>query len=142
VRRSFARRAVPTNVALVEPIPYALFVAALERCDLVLTDSGGVLEEATVLGKPVLIARERTERPEAVDAGIARVVGTERGAIEAAAAEAITELGAATPPAPLGIFGDGRAGVRTVEWLRWRYGLRPDRPAPFVARPPATRSKR
>jgi UDP-N-acetylglucosamine 2-epimerase (non-hydrolysing) len=134
VRRSFALQAPPENVLLVEPLPYAPFIAALERSDLVLTDSGGVLEEATVLGKPVLIARERTERPEAVAAGAAEVVGVGREGIVAALAGAL-----ARPAPPAGavgadVFGDGRAGERTVEWLRWRYGLRGTPPDPFAPR--------
>jgi UDP-N-acetylglucosamine 2-epimerase (non-hydrolysing) len=132
VRRSFARRRPAENVLLVEPLGYAQFIAALQRADLVLTDSGGVLEEATVLGKRVLIMRERTERPEAVAAEIARVVGVSRAGIVSAAAGALEELRLGVHPNGQGVFGDGRAGERTVRWLRWRHGLDAIRPAPFT----------
>lgn len=64
------------NVARVEPLDYPHFIRALELCDVVLSDSGGVQEEAPALGKPVLVMRETTERPEGVSAGTARLVGT------------------------------------------------------------------
>jgi UDP-N-acetylglucosamine 2-epimerase (non-hydrolysing) len=69
------------NVHLLAPLPYLPFVALLDRAELVLTDSGGVQEEAPSLGKPVLVMRDTTERPEAVDAGVVRLVGTEFDAI-------------------------------------------------------------
>jgi UDP-N-acetylglucosamine 2-epimerase (non-hydrolysing) len=66
-----------SNVHLIEPQDYLRFVWMLDRCSIVLTDSGGVQEEAPSLGKPVLVMREVTERPEAVEAGVARLVGTD-----------------------------------------------------------------
>lgn len=69
------------NVALIDPLDYPNFVALLDRCEIVLTDSGGVQEEAPSLGKPVLVMRETTERPEGVAAGTARLVGTDRARI-------------------------------------------------------------
>lgn len=69
------------NVALIDPLDYPHFVALLNWCDIVLTDSGGVQEEAPSLGKPVLVMRETTERPEGVTAGTARLVGTDRARI-------------------------------------------------------------
>src|SRR5690606_32527681 len=69
------------NVALVEPLDYPDFVALLDACYLVLTDSGGVQEEAPALGKPVLVMRETTERPEGVAVGTARLVGTDASRI-------------------------------------------------------------
>jgi UDP-N-acetylglucosamine 2-epimerase (non-hydrolysing) len=66
------------NIFLIEPQEYAPFVWLMDRADLILTDSGGVQEEAPSLGKPVLVMRELTERPEAVDAGTVRLVGTDR----------------------------------------------------------------
>jgi UDP-N-acetylglucosamine 2-epimerase (non-hydrolysing) len=66
-----------SNVHLVEPLPYVPFVELMRRAHLLLTDSGGIQEEAPSLGKPVLVMREKTERPEAVDAGTARLVGTD-----------------------------------------------------------------
>ena len=69
------------NVAMIEPLDYPHFVRLLDLCHLVLTDSGGVQEEAPSLGKPVLVMRETTERPEGVAAGTAKLVGTDRGRI-------------------------------------------------------------
>lgn len=71
------------NVHLIEPLDYLLFVRLMERAHVILTDSGGVQEEAPSLGKPVLVMRDVTERPEAVAAGTVRLVGTEAGRIEA-----------------------------------------------------------
>lgn len=67
-----------SNVHLIDPLEYPAFVALLNACHLVLTDSGGVQEEAPGLGKPVLVMRDTTERPEGVEAGTARLVGTDR----------------------------------------------------------------
>ena len=64
------------NVTLCEPLGYAEFIGAMRACHFVISDSGGVQEEAPALGKPVLVLRETTERPEAVDANVARVIGT------------------------------------------------------------------
>jgi UDP-N-acetylglucosamine 2-epimerase (non-hydrolysing) len=69
------------NIVLCEPLGYVEFVDLLRRCRLVLTDSGGVQEEAPSFGKPALVLREQTERPEAVDAGTARLVGTDEDVI-------------------------------------------------------------
>ena len=69
------------NVAMIEPLDYPHFVRLLDLCTLVLTDSGGVQEEAPSLGKPVLVMRETTERPEGVEAGTAKLVGTDRALI-------------------------------------------------------------
>jgi len=66
-----------SNVQLLDPLDYVPFVDLMRRCHLILTDSGGVQEEAPSLGKPVLVMREKTERPEAVDAGTSRLVGTD-----------------------------------------------------------------
>jgi UDP-N-acetylglucosamine 2-epimerase (non-hydrolysing) len=66
------------NVHLIDPCDYASFISLLDRSCLVLTDSGGIQEEAPSLGKPVLVMRDTTERPEAIEAGVARLVGTDR----------------------------------------------------------------
>lgn len=73
------------NIALVEPLDYVSFVDLARRAYLILTDSGGVQEEAPSLGKPILVLRDKTERPEAVEAGTATLVGTDVGKIMAAA---------------------------------------------------------
>jgi len=69
------------NLHLIQPLPYFHFVALMDRAHLILTDSGGIQEEAPSLGKPVLVMRDTTERPEAVRAGTARLVGTKRATI-------------------------------------------------------------
>ena len=76
-RRSPSRSRGLDNVLLTEPLGYATFARLLARCHLVITDSGGIQEEAPSLGKPVLVARETTERTEGVDAGTLRLVGTD-----------------------------------------------------------------
>ena len=73
------------NVVLLEPLPYVPFVDLMRRSRLIITDSGGIQEEAPSLGKPVLVLREKTERPEAVDAGTVVLVGTDEGSIVRAA---------------------------------------------------------
>jgi len=101
------------NVALVEPLDYPDFVALLDACHLVLTDSGGVQEEAPSLGKPVLVLRETTERPEGIAAGTARLVGTDRARIVAETAALLDDRAAyeamARAHSP---FGDGQAAGR------------------------------
>lgn len=79
------------NVLLIKPQDYLPFVYLMSRAHLVLTDSGGMQEEAPSLGKPVLVMRDATERPEAVEAGTARLVGTDRARIVAAAAELLDD---------------------------------------------------
>jgi UDP-N-acetylglucosamine 2-epimerase len=78
-------------VTLTEPLGYLDFTASLANADLVLTDSGGVQEEAPSLGKPVLVLRETTERPEAIEAGVARLVGTNPDAVHQAAAQLLDD---------------------------------------------------
>jgi UDP-N-acetylglucosamine 2-epimerase len=69
------------NVTLIEPMDYVPFVDLMRRAYLILTDSGGIQEEGPSLGKPVLVLREKTERPEAVEAGTVKLVGTDTGRI-------------------------------------------------------------
>lgn len=68
-----------TQTHLVEPLDYLPFVYLMKRSDIIITDSGGVQEEAPSLGKPVIVTRDITERPEAVDAGTVKLVGTDKG---------------------------------------------------------------
>jgi UDP-N-acetylglucosamine 2-epimerase (non-hydrolysing) len=106
------------GVHLREPLDYLSIVRELDACDLVLSDSGGLQEEAPALGKPVLILRQDTERPEAVEAGVARLVGTRPSAIVAAVAalldDPVTYAAMARTSSP---FGDGRASHRVVDAL-------------------------
>lgn len=95
------------------PLDYPHFVRALAQCDLVLTDSGGVQEEAPALGKPVLVMRNTTERPEGVAAGTARLVGTDADRIVAEVARLLDDPAAYTAMARAhSPFGDGRAADR------------------------------
>ncbi|MGB3518312.1 MAG: UDP-N-acetylglucosamine 2-epimerase (non-hydrolyzing) [Elainellaceae cyanobacterium] len=100
---------------LTEPLDYAQLVGAIQRCHLLLTDSGGLQEEAPSLGKPVLVLRDTTERPEAIAAGTAKLIGTDTQAIVAAATHLLTDDHAyqamATAVNP---FGDGHASERIL----------------------------
>jgi UDP-N-acetylglucosamine 2-epimerase (non-hydrolysing) len=104
------------RVHLVPPLDYRSFVWLLSQACLVLTDSGGIQEEAPSLGVPVLVLRDVTERPEAVEAGTARLVGTAADAIVSQASELLTDPAAydamAGAPNP---YGDGRARVRIAD---------------------------
>lgn len=108
-----------SNVHLIEPLSYLPFVALMNRSTVVLTDSGGVQEEAPSLGKPVLVMRDTTERPEAVGAGTVRLVGTDRETIIdnvsrlLADDEAYAAMANAVNP-----YGDGKACQRIVAALR------------------------
>jgi UDP-N-acetylglucosamine 2-epimerase (non-hydrolysing) len=106
------------NVALVAPLDYPHFVRLLGIADLLLTDSGGVQEEAPALGKPVLVMRETTERPEGVAAGTARLVGTDPDRIVAEAEWLLDDPAAYAAMARAhNPFGDGRSAARIVELL-------------------------
>ena len=112
------------GVHMCAPVDYLSFVQLLDSCDVVLTDSGGVQEEAPALGKPVLVLRETTERPEAVEAGVARLVGTDATAIAGAAARLLDDpLAYAAMAHPESPFGDGRARFRIVRALADRPAL-------------------
>jgi len=106
------------RVSLVAPMGYAEFARALAGCRIVLSDSGGIQEEGPSLGKTVLVARETTERPEALASGKNRLVGRDRERVARALAEAWAEEPYAGPlPAP-NPYGDGQAGERIAEILR------------------------
>jgi UDP-N-acetylglucosamine 2-epimerase (non-hydrolysing) len=112
------------NVHVVEPLTYADFSRVLHRSALVLTDSGGVQEEAPSLGKPVLVLRDTTERPEAITAGVARLVGSDRDRIVAAVRGLLHDpdeyAAMATAVSP---YGDGRAAARTSAAIARFLGL-------------------
>jgi UDP-N-acetylglucosamine 2-epimerase (non-hydrolysing) len=106
------------GIHLCDPLDYLSLVHVLDSCDLVLTDSGGLQEEGPTLGKPVLVLRDTTERPEAVAAGVARLVGTETAAVYDAAARLLDDpVAYAAMAHPENPFGDGRASSRIVEAL-------------------------
>jgi len=106
------------NVALIEPLDYLHFARLLDISTLMLTDSGGVQEEAPALGKPVLVMRETTERPEGIEAGTARLVGTDADCIVAETERLLDDDGAYAAMARAhNPFGDGRSAVRIANLL-------------------------
>jgi UDP-N-acetylglucosamine 2-epimerase (non-hydrolysing) len=106
-------------VAILPPQPYATFVALMRRARAVLTDSGGVQEEAPVLGVPVVVLRAETDRPEAVVAGNAIVTGADPAKIHEACERL---LGVEAPRSETSPFGDGRAAERIAAALDAWYG--------------------
>ena len=120
------------RVAVTEPLDYPDLVAVLRRSTLVLSDSGGIQEEAPSLGVPVLVLREVTERMEAVEAGCALLLGTDRDLIVATATRLLRDD--ATRLAMTGRgnpFGDGAAARRSAAAIAWLLGLAPERPVEF-----------
>lgn len=116
------------GVVLVEPIDYAEMVAAVRDSTFVLTDSGGLQEEAPCLGKPVLVMREETERPEGLEAGTLELVGHDPAVIVQAAQRLLTdETAYAAMARAANPYGDGHASARIVAWLlaRLRGGAYP-----------------
>ncbi|MFI4862260.1 MAG: non-hydrolyzing UDP-N-acetylglucosamine 2-epimerase [Phycisphaerales bacterium JB063] len=109
------------NLLLTGPKDYRLFVALLRGCEVVLTDSGGVQEEAPSLGKPVLVMRETTERPEGVAAGAVALVGADRGRIVAGVAHLLENADARAGMSGVqNPYGDGRASQRIAEAIHQR----------------------
>lgn len=106
------------NIILTQPADYLPFIWLMDQSDLVLTDSGGIQEEAPSLGKPVVVTRDVTERPEAVEAGTVKLVGTDRDKIESTIEQILTDdnlyksMSRAHNP-----YGDGNASTRIVEVL-------------------------
>lgn len=106
------------NVALIEPLDYPHFARLIDIADLMLTDSGGVQEEAPALGKPVLVMRETTERPEGIVAGTAKLVGTNADVIVAEAEKLLDDEGAYSAMARAhNPFGDGKTAQRVCDLL-------------------------
>jgi UDP-N-acetylglucosamine 2-epimerase (non-hydrolysing) len=106
------------RIHLLEPLRYEQFAHLMAHAYLILTDSGGIQEEAPVLGKPTLVMRETTERPEAIEAGTARLVGTNRQRIVAEAERLLYDQESYRAMAQVGSpFGDGRAAERIVDIL-------------------------
>ena len=135
------------RIHLTEPLDYITFVSLLRRCFLVLTDSGGIQEEAPSFRKPVLVLRRVTERPEASEFGLARIIGMSREAIVRETErlltdkEAYLDMSAGENP-----YGDGRAAERILEAItRWHQGkmplLEPEKEFKLPPRPPLRRRK-
>lgn len=105
------------NVRLLPPVEYGDLVWLLDRAELVLTDSGGIQEEAATLGKPLLVLREVTERPEIVEAGAGLLVGTDAQRIEAEGHRLLADAAARAAFRPRALFGDGQAAPRIAAAL-------------------------
>ena len=120
-----------TNVIVTEPVSYAHFGRLMRRAEVLLTDSGGVQEEGPSLGKPVLVMRETTERPDAVTAGTAKLVGTDPRVIVDEVSRLLTDPAAHAAMAnAINPYGDGRAAQRSVQAIRHYFG-RGERPEEF-----------
>lgn len=121
------------RVVLAEPPDYVTFVNLMKRSHIIITDSGGIQEEAPALNKPVLVVRETSERPEGLATGALRLVGTDTDAIVAAAERLLTDDGEyqrmAGAPNP---YGDGQAAVRICDALEHFLGLSDSRPTDFA----------
>jgi UDP-N-acetylglucosamine 2-epimerase (non-hydrolysing) len=115
------------RIHLTEPLDYITFVSLLRRCFLVLTDSGGIQEEAPTFRKPVLVLRRVTERPEASEFGLARIIGMTREGIFREAERLLTDKEAYQDMSAEGNpYGDGRAAERIIEAItRWHQGKTP-----------------
>jgi len=106
------------NLHLIEPLDYLPFVALMDRSAFILTDSGGIQEEAPSLGKPVLVMRETTERPEAIQAGVVKLIGTRTDDIIWEASRLLTDESARRAMSKaMNPYGDGRASERIVKIL-------------------------
>lgn len=111
------------NIVLCEPLEYLQFVAAMKRAYFIISDSGGVQEEAPALGKPVLVLRDETERPEAIDMGVVKLVGASYDRIVEEAQLLLDDVGAYNEMARgVSPYGDGHAAERIVKKLRDYYG--------------------
>ena len=121
------------RVCLIDPLDYEPFANLMNKATLILTDSGGVQEEAPALGKPVLVLRDTTERPEAVDAGTVKLIGTNQDKVYGAAKILLTDaaeykkMAEARSP-----YGDGHAAERIVKALLWRHKILNARPKEFT----------
>ncbi len=121
------------RIHLIEPLDYAPFVNLMQKCYLVLTDSGGMQEEAPSLGKPVLVLRNTTERPEAVEAGTVVLVGTGRVDVLRETRKLLDdpahyrEMSEAINP-----YGDGKASARIIKAIKYHYGLDNEVPEEFT----------
>ncbi|MEB3197930.1 MAG: UDP-N-acetylglucosamine 2-epimerase (non-hydrolyzing) [Candidatus Sericytochromatia bacterium] len=117
------------RIEMIEPLDYAPFVAAMRDSYLILTDSGGVQEEAPSLGKPVLVLRTTTERPEAIDAGTVELVGVDEERIVTAACRLLDDPSAYERMArAVNPYGDGHACERIVNACRYHLGVTTHRP--------------
>ncbi len=120
------------NVHLIPPLNVEEMHNLMARCYLVMTDSGGLQEEAPALGKPVLVLRRETERPEAVAAGTVKLAGVEYREIVALANQLLDNSATyETMAHAVNPYGDGQACRRIADAILWHFGLRPQPPDPF-----------
>lgn len=123
------------KVHLADPLDYEPFANLMHKSYLILTDSGGVQEEAPALGKPVLVLRDTTERPEAVEAGTVKLIGTAEDVVYREAKQLLMDkkeynlMSEACNP-----YGDGHAAQRIVQAILYHYGLEEEPPEPFVTK--------
>jgi UDP-N-acetylglucosamine 2-epimerase (non-hydrolysing) len=121
------------RIHLIPPVDYLDLVNLLQRSHLVVTDSGGIQEEAPALGKPVLVLRKVTERPEAVTAGTAKVIGVEEQGVYDAIQKMLTDQRAYSRMAnAVNPYGDGKATLRILDAIRFHFGMWDERPAEFL----------
>jgi UDP-N-acetylglucosamine 2-epimerase (non-hydrolysing) len=124
------------RVVLCDPVDYLTFVPLMARADIIITDSGGVQEEAPAVGVPVVVVRETTERPEGVQAGVARLAGTRTETIVAEVSRLLSNPAEYQRMASIGCpYGDGRAAIRICDALEFTFGLRDARPPDFEWEP-------
>lgn len=130
VRRTLGRL---DRVIVTEPLQYVDLLRVMKDAALVLSDSGGIQEEAVSFGVPILVLREVTERMEAVESGFATLVGTDRETIVGSATGLLTgDPSFAVPPPQCNPFGDGHARYRAEQAIAWHLGIELEPPAPFV----------
>lgn len=122
------------RIHLIDPVDVEEMHNLIARCYMVMTDSGGLQEEAPALGKPVLVMRRETERPEAITAGTAKLAGVEKNEIVRLANELLDNPDAyASMAKAVNPYGDGHASERIVQAILWHFGRTAERPADFGA---------
>lgn len=121
------------RVRLIDPLDYQPFANLIARSYLVLTDSGGIQEEAPALGKPVLVLRDTTERPEAIAAGTVKLIGTDRARVYEETSRLLNDEGEyGRMAAACNPYGDGLAAKRIVDFILWKHGLAGERPEAYT----------
>ena len=124
-----------SQVHLIDPLDYEPFANLMHKAHLILTDSGGVQEEAPALGKPVLVLRDTTERPEAVAAGTVKLIGTDRDVVYNEAKTLLTDEAAYHRMAEsVNPYGDGKASERIIQAILYHYGMADSRPDIFIGK--------